>query len=93
MKEAELENQTKYHSAPACLSINMILPRLQGYDSNSHRLERSWMILSRIIQNYDRLCGLVVRVSGYISRGPGFVPGASRFSEKQRVWNRVLSAS
>jgi hypothetical protein len=34
----------------------------------------------------DCLCGLVVRVSGYRSRG-------SRFSEKQRVWNGVHSAS
>jgi len=29
----------------------------------------------------DRLCGLVVRVSGYRYRGPGFDPGATRFSE------------
>jgi hypothetical protein len=30
----------------------------------------------------DRLCGLVVRVPGYSSRGPGSIPGATRFSEK-----------
>jgi hypothetical protein len=30
----------------------------------------------------DRLCDLVVRVSGYRSRGPGLIPGATRFSEK-----------
>jgi hypothetical protein len=30
----------------------------------------------------DRLCGLVVRVSDYRSRGPGLIPGATRFSEK-----------
>jgi hypothetical protein len=41
----------------------------------------------------DRFCGLVVRVSGYRSRGPGSIPGASIFSEKQRVWNGVHSAS
>jgi hypothetical protein len=29
----------------------------------------------------DRLCGLVVRVPGYRSRGPGLIPGATRFSE------------
>jgi hypothetical protein len=29
-----------------------------------------------------RLCGLVVRVPGYGSRGPGLIPGAARFSEK-----------
>jgi hypothetical protein len=41
----------------------------------------------------DRLCGLVVRVSGYRSRDSGFNSGASRFSEKQWVWNGVHSAS
>jgi hypothetical protein len=35
----------------------------------------------------DRLCGLVVRVSGYRSRGPGFD------SEKYEVWNGAHSAS
>jgi hypothetical protein len=29
-----------------------------------------------------RLCGLVVRVSGYRSRGPGSIPGATIFSDK-----------
>jgi hypothetical protein len=28
----------------------------------------------------DRLCGLVVRVLGYRSRGPGSIPGTTRFS-------------
>jgi hypothetical protein len=30
----------------------------------------------------NRLCGLVVRVPSYRSRGPGSIPGATRFSEK-----------
>jgi hypothetical protein len=30
----------------------------------------------------DRLCGLVVRVPGYKSRGPGSIRRATRFSEK-----------
>jgi hypothetical protein len=29
----------------------------------------------------DRLCGLVVRVLGYKSRGSGSIPGSTRFSE------------
>jgi hypothetical protein len=28
---------------------------------------------------HDRLCGLVVRVSGFRSRGLGSIPGATRF--------------
>jgi hypothetical protein len=30
----------------------------------------------------DRLCGLVVRVLGYRSRGLGYILGAATFSEK-----------
>jgi hypothetical protein len=39
------------------------------------------------------LWGLVVRVPGYRSRGPGPILGATRFSEKWWVWNGVHSAS
>jgi hypothetical protein len=31
---------------------------------------------------YIELCGLVVKVLGYRSRGPGSITGATRFSEK-----------
>jgi hypothetical protein len=31
---------------------------------------------------FDRLCGLVVRVRGYRSRGPGSITGATRIFEK-----------
>jgi hypothetical protein len=30
----------------------------------------------------DRICGLVVRVPDYRSRGSGSIPGATRLSEK-----------
>jgi hypothetical protein len=30
----------------------------------------------------ESLCGLVLRVPGYRSRGPGSIPGATTFSEK-----------
>jgi hypothetical protein len=32
----------------------------------------------------DCLCGLVVRVLGYRSGGPGSIPGTTRFSEKKK---------
>jgi hypothetical protein len=35
----------------------------------------------------------VIRVPGYRSRGPSSIPGATRYSEKQWVWNGVHSAS
>jgi hypothetical protein len=40
-----------------------------------------------------RFCGLVVRVPGYRSRGPGSTSGSTRFSEKYWVCNGVHSAS
>jgi hypothetical protein len=42
------------------------------------------------IFNIDRLCGLVVRVLGYRSGGPGSIPGTARFSggKKKRKWGK-----
>jgi hypothetical protein len=37
--------------------------------------------LLSLVSTIDRLCGLVVRVPGCRSRGPGSIPGATRFSE------------
>jgi hypothetical protein len=33
---------------------------------------------------FARLCGLVVRVLGYRSGGPGSIPGTTRFSGKKK---------
>jgi hypothetical protein len=41
--------------------------------------------------NYDRLCGLVVRVLGYGSGGPGSIPGTTRKKVVGLEW--VYSAS
>jgi hypothetical protein len=38
------------------------------------------------------LCGVVVSIHNYRSRGSGSILGAARFSEKQRVRNGVYSA-
>jgi hypothetical protein len=46
-----------------------------------------------LLYMFERLCGVVVRLPGYKSRGPGFIPGATRFSEKQWVSNEVHPAS
>jgi hypothetical protein len=35
-----------------------------------------------VMEPEDRLCGLVVKVSCYWSRGPGSIPCTIRFSEK-----------
>jgi hypothetical protein len=49
--------------------------------------------IENVFENKDRLCGVVVRLSGYRSRGPVSIPGATTFSEKKWVWNGVHSAS
>jgi hypothetical protein len=57
-------------------------------------------VISRITEldcdNYntfnDRLCGLVVRIPGCKTRGQCSIPGATRFSEQQWVWNGIHSA-
>jgi hypothetical protein len=49
------------------------------------------IIIIRIYYN-DCLCGLVVRVLGYRSGGPGSIPGTTR-KKKYCVWNGVHSAS
>jgi hypothetical protein len=37
-----------------------------------------------IYRRKDRLCGLVVKVLGYRSGGPGSIPGTTRFSGKKK---------
>jgi hypothetical protein len=52
---------------------------------SSYLLQTSWncvWIYKTNQSDRDRLCGLAIRVPGYISRGPGSIPGATRFSEK-----------
>jgi hypothetical protein len=44
------------------------------------------------IKQIDRLCGLVVRVLGYRSGGPGSIPGTTR-KISSGVWNGVHTAS
>jgi hypothetical protein len=38
--------------------------------------------ISKVVSKVDRLCGLVVRVPGNRSRGPGLIPRATRFDDK-----------
>jgi hypothetical protein len=37
-----------------------------------------WNIFGLCVCNVDRLCGLVVRVLGYRSGGPGSIPGTTK---------------
>jgi hypothetical protein len=46
------------------------------------------IIISNASSTRDRLCGLVVRVLGYRSGGPGSIPGTTRFSGKKKGLER-----
>jgi hypothetical protein len=51
------------------------------------------VLLSFLQIQADLICGLVVRVPGYRSRGQGSIPGSTIFSERWGVWNGVHLAS
>jgi hypothetical protein len=59
---------------PCYLILNDVLFRL--YTLFNIKLESA-------CDEEDRLCGLVVRVLGYRSGGPGSIPGTTRFSEEK----------
>jgi hypothetical protein len=48
----------------------------------TQRVPHTCPLLEIPAHRIDRLCGLVVRVPGYRSGGPGSLPGPTRFSEK-----------
>jgi hypothetical protein len=51
---------------------------IRGLELN---LKRIW-VANKGDEAYFKMCGLVVRVPGNRSRGPGSILGATRFSEK-----------
>jgi hypothetical protein len=48
------------------------------------------LILGSMLRLIHRLCGLVVRVLGYRSGGPGSIPGTTRFSGKKKKKETVV---
>jgi hypothetical protein len=43
-----------------------------------YRVMKPNFFIRSVIRSLDRLCGLVVRVLGYRSGGPGSIPGTTR---------------
>jgi hypothetical protein len=58
---------------PGCISEGH-----KGLDRLNLPFLHAIIIFHRRIFRYDRLCGLVVRVLGYKSGGPGSIPGTTR---------------
>jgi hypothetical protein len=80
--------QQVYHAPPLWSSGQSSWLQIQrlGFDSPRYQsfsevVGLEWGPLC-LVSTIDLLCGLVVRVPGYGSRGPGLIPGATRFSEK-----------
>jgi hypothetical protein len=71
--EISLNKVSKCHSY---VSLNL---RLNYKDEQVNAVYRN---NNGYILRMDSLCGLVVTVPDYKSRGPGSMPGATRFSEK-----------
>jgi hypothetical protein len=51
----------------------------------------SWYSFIKLSMNTvtDHLCGLVIGVPGYRSRGPGSIPGTTRFYEVLMMWHEI----
>jgi hypothetical protein len=62
------------------LIINIV--KITLFESSHRDTEILAPLQISVYANVDRLCGLVVRVLGYRSRGPASIPGTTRFSEK-----------
>jgi hypothetical protein len=61
--------QTRSRCTGRCLAGRVFI-------TETHNIQLIW-----VPNSTDCLCGLVVRVPGYRCRGPGSIPGATRFSE------------
>jgi hypothetical protein len=56
-------------------------------------LKTSIEFVSNFYSLSDSLCGLVLRIPGYRSRGPGSIPGATRFSLRHYATSRKVAES
>jgi hypothetical protein len=61
--------------------------QIQRFGFDSRRYQILWDVVGlergplSLVNTFDRLCGLVVRLPGYRSRRPSSIPGATRFCE------------
>jgi hypothetical protein len=71
----------KSSESSALLHVRMQFKGDVGISDDSALIK--WPLISNSDSlRIERLCGVVIRVPGYSSRGPGSIPGATRLSEK-----------
>jgi hypothetical protein len=66
---------------PAVAAANMSVHSLSRKPNEAQTLQTFLFLFSRL-HLCDRLCGLVVKVLGYRSGGPGSIPGTTRKKKK-----------
>jgi hypothetical protein len=94
-RTCSLKDTARFQQTPFGLTrMTIICYHFLGFVTLTHTLLLITLWVKRCINIFliavlvgDRLCGLVVRVSGYRSRGPGFD------SRPYEIWNGVHSAS
>jgi hypothetical protein len=64
------------------IHLQEVMQRRSAENASRFSTPSRIQLLENFISEVDRLCGLVVRVPGYRSRGPDSISGATRFSEK-----------
>jgi hypothetical protein len=69
---APSEQPLSSHSAWTYLAMRL------GYSADSYRSNNNMAHYKHCLRLSDRLCGLVVRVIGYRSGGPGSIPGTTK---------------
>jgi hypothetical protein len=73
---------TSYHLPNVSECVNTGKVNDRRFRTRQHKVISLACIFKLEYPLSDRLCGLVARVPGYRSRGPGSIPGATGFSEK-----------
>jgi hypothetical protein len=63
------------------MSVKVTARKLDIYIYIYIYMNFSRSLLTNLCNEHNLLCGLVVRVPGYRSTGPGSIPGAARFAE------------
>jgi hypothetical protein len=89
----ETDHRNLEFTIPIILEVHD-MPRYatESISELSHFSSLSQNTFYGILCSNDRLCGLEVTVSGYRSRGPGSIPGATRFSEKRGYLEEKVAA-
>jgi hypothetical protein len=84
VRQREVHTAEPLVPGPSRLEVEIAIAKLKMYKSPgsdqipAELIQAGGEILLSEIHKLDRLCGLVVRVFGYRSGGPGSIPGTTK---------------